>query len=90
MTLEHAMYIRAQQLLEGEQLTRYELELRLGISQQRVSEVLRGLGEKVRVVGYKPPAWKGRPAPIYSAHAPIESRRPIGRVSSVFDLAAAF
>lgn len=75
-------------LLTEDAMTREELERALGISQQRVSEVLRAIGAKV--VGQKPPAWKGRPAPMYSLREERATSRMIGRVSSVFDLASTF
>jgi len=81
---------RAEQLLAERPMTRHELELALGTSQQRVSEILRAVG--AQVVGSKPPARQGRRAPIYGmqqAPVPTAPIGRVGRVSSVFNLARA-
>lgn len=54
---------RAELLLKAGPLSRHELEYRLGLSQQRVSEILRQIGAKV--VAYQPRATRGHPHPIY-------------------------
>jgi predicted ArsR family transcriptional regulator len=78
---------RALRLLSFAPMTRAELESSLGTSQQRVSEILRAVG--AHVVGYRRPPRQGRPAPLYAVgeHEASQSR-PIGRVSSVWDLGA--
>jgi|GEM_PF-4153354 hypothetical protein len=69
-------------------MTRAKLEFSLGITQPRVSEILRVIG--ARVVGKEPPPGKGSPAPIYGfgEHQAAPAVRPIGRVSSVWQLGA--
>lgn len=80
---------RVEQLLRQNPMTRAELERATGLAQQRVSEAISGLAGRVHVVGYQQPAWKGRPAPVYSLEQREESTSfRIGRVSSVFDLGA--
>jgi predicted ArsR family transcriptional regulator len=79
---------RAAQLLQQEPMTRHQLETSLGLSQQRVSEILRTVG--AHVVGYKPAPRQGRPAPLYAVGETGQQgpRRSIGRVSSVWQLAS--
>jgi predicted ArsR family transcriptional regulator len=82
---------RAAELLQHEPMTRYELECRLGTSQQRACEIIRAVG--AQVVGYAQPPKQGRPAPIYALvdvepEAKPERRLAIGRVSSVWQLGA--
>lgn len=81
-----ALTDRIRLLLEQEPLTRQELESRMGIAQQRASEVLRKVG--AHVVGYKPAPRQGRPAPIYAIGEtrPVSRGWSFGAVSSVFDL----
>lgn len=74
---------RAKQLLRQSPLSRFELECKLGISQQRVSEAMRDLG--ARVIGHEPRDCRGHPMPIYSLEQPQESAA-IRRVCSVWDL----
>jgi hypothetical protein len=50
-------------LLSTGPLPRREIERRLGLSQQRVSEVLRAIG--AQVVAYEPRDIRGHPHPIY-------------------------
>lgn len=89
MNKRQAAAVRAAQLLGDAAMTRYELERALGISQQRVSEVLRAIDAKV--IGEKPAARQGRPAPVYSLRDRVVfAPMVIGRVSSVFDLATTF
>jgi hypothetical protein len=77
---------RAKSLLRYSPMTRFDLECRLGISQQRISEALRDVG--ACVIGHEPAAGKGQPAPIYALE-PAEVCTPahaIGAVCSVWQL----
>ncbi len=78
---------RAAELLQQAPMTRFELESRLGTSQQRVSEILRALG--AHVVGQELAPGKGRPAPIYAIGERPAPSYSIGHVSSVWQLGSA-
>lgn len=78
---------RTAQLLDEGPKTRHELERALGVSQQRVSEILRSIGAKV--VAKRRDPGMGRSAPVYGNCAPKKDAEITRPVSSVFDLAGA-
>lgn len=79
---------KAHALLAARPMTRFDLQIKLHLSQQQTGLILKAIG--AIVVGAER-SGKGRSAPLYGfkPQAEFEAPAPIGRVSSVWDLGLA-